>query len=115
MKLPEQIPRRLRQMALVLPEFGDGEAAWSKDDAIAVIESLKGTTVAVSDVVLFKRVPWGYAPSESSLSIDRLPTEADADYAARSRSGAADFIRDGQKVGDDTMFALTFPLWKDAA
>lgn len=115
MTLPERIPKRLRERALYLPEFGDGEGAWSKDDTMAVIESLKGTTVAVSDVVLFNRAPWGYAPSEVALSIDRLPYEADADYAGRSRSEAADFVRSCGLVGDEVLFALTFPMWKGAA
>jgi hypothetical protein len=115
MNLPERIPKRLREKAVFLAEFGDGEGAWSKCDAMAVIESLNGTTVAVSDVILFARVPWGYAPSESALSIDRLPNEADADYAGRSRSGAADFIRGCEIVGDEALFGLTFAIWKDAA
>ena len=113
--LPERIPKRLRESALFLPEFGDGEGAWSRHDALAVIESLKGSTVAVSDVVLFERVPWGFAPSESVLSIGRLPKEADADYAKRSRQGAAAFIRGCESVKDDALFGLTFPMWKDAA
>lgn len=115
MKLPERIPKRLREVALFLPEFGDGEGAWSKDDALAVIDSLKSTTVAVSDVVLFVRVSWGYAPFGPSWSSDRLPNEADADYAGRSRAGAGEFIRVCEVVADDALFGLTFPVWKDAA
>ena len=113
--LPERIPRTLRESALFLPEFGDGEGAWTKVDAMAVIESLKGSTVVVSEVVLFERVSWGYAPSESALSTDRLPNEAEADYARRSRERATDFIRSCAVVNDDALFALTFPMWKDAA
>ena len=115
MTLPERIPKRLRDTALFLPEFGDGEAAWSKDDAIAVIDSLKGSTVAVSDVVLYERVPWGYAPSERVLSVDRLPSEPDADFAKRSRAAAASFLRAAPTPGDEALFGLTFPMWKDAA
>jgi hypothetical protein len=114
-KLPERIPKRLRASALFLPEFGDGEGAWPRADAIAVIKSLKGSTVAVSEVVLFERVPWGYAASESAVAIDRLPNEADPDYAQRSRSRAGEFIRDCATAGDDALFGLTFPMWKDAA
>ncbi len=74
-------------MALVLPDFEEGEGAWRKDDALAVIDGLKGTTVAISDVVVWTRAPWGYAPSDLALSIERLPNEADADYAGRSPRG----------------------------
>jgi hypothetical protein len=115
MKLPERIPRPLQESALFLPEFGDGEGAWSGAEAVAVIESLKSSTVAISEVALFERVPWGYAPSESVRSIDRLPNEGDADYATRSRTSAADFIRGCTPASDDALFALTFPMWKDAA
>jgi hypothetical protein len=80
-----------------------------------VLESLKGTTVAVSEVVIFNSTPLGYAPSEFSVSIDRRPNEADADYAGRARSTAADFIRGCGIVPDASLFALTFPMWKDAA
>jgi hypothetical protein len=114
-KLPDRIPKRLRNLALFLPEFDDGEGAWFKADAMAVIESLKGTTVPVSDVVILNMAPWGYAPSDLALSVDRFPNEADADYAGRSPSLALDFIRGSEMVDDKTLFALTFPLWKDAA
>jgi hypothetical protein len=114
-KLPERIPKRLRDTAISFPEFGDGEGAWSRDDAIEVIESLKGTTVAVSEVIIFEAAPWGYAPSEAGLSVDRLTDEGDADYGARSRQAAAHFIRDTEPAMAGRLFALTFPLWKDAA
>ena len=115
MKLPERIPKRLRDIAISLPEFGDGEGAWSREDAIDVVESLKGTTVAVSEIVVFDATPWGYAPSELGLSVDRLNNEADADYGARSRQAAAEFIHGTEATKRSRLFALTFPLWKDAA
>jgi len=37
------------------------DGAWSRDEAIEVIEGLKGTTVAVSEVLVFDPAPWGYA------------------------------------------------------
>ena len=115
MNLPERIPKRLRDVALFLPELEDGEGAWSRGDAIEVIDSLRGTTVAVSAVIVFSRTPWGYAPSESTLSIDRIAGEGDADYSGRSRSIAAEFIRGCAGASDESLFALTFPMWKEAA
>jgi len=115
MKLPEQIPKRLREMALVLPDFEEGEGAWPKDDALAVIDGLKGTIVAISDVVVWTKAPWGYAPSDLALSIERLPNEADADYAGRSRAAAGGFIRQCESGEVEPLYALTFPIWKDAA
>jgi hypothetical protein len=115
MELPDSIPRKLRDAAIDLPEFEEGEGAWLKSDALSVIESLKGTTVAISDVVVFEKMPWGFAPGEHSWSCDRLPKEPDPDYAVRSRDTAAEYIRDCRQVPDDALFALTFPVWKDAA
>ena len=116
MKLSDRIPKRLRDRALFFPEFDEGEGAWLKTDAMAVIESLKGTTVAVSDVVILHMAPGGYPiPSDLTLFVDRFPDEADTDYAARSRSLAFEFIQNSKMVDDTTLFALTFPLWKDAA
>ena len=53
--------------------------------------------------------------AEARGSFAALPNEADADYAGRLRLAAADFIRGCDAVGDDALFALTFPMWKDAA
>lgn len=115
MKLPDQIPQRLRNVALFLPQFDDGEGAWLQVDAVAVIESLKGTTVSISDVVILHGTPGGYIPSDSALSVERFHNEPDTDYAERSRSLALDFIRDCETANNETVFALTFSLWKDAA
>jgi hypothetical protein len=113
--LPDQIPKRLRDLALFLPEFDDNEGAWFKTDAVAVVESLKGTNVSISGVVILNMAPWGYAPSDLVLSVDRFPNEADTNYAGRSCSLALDFIHGSETVDGKTLFVLTFPFWKDAA
>ena len=115
MNLPDQIPKKLCDLALFLTGFDDNEGAWSERDAIAVIESLDGTNVSISEVMIFNLAPWGYTQSGPVLSIHRFPNEVDSDYSARSRSLALDFIRNAETVGDKTLFVLTFPLWKDAA
>ncbi len=113
--LPVQIPSRLRKLALFLPETEEGEGVWLRDDALAVIESLKGTTLAVSDIVVFGCAPWGYVPLDQKCSIPRLPNEPDTDYAQRSRLIAADFIRRVKVESDQALFAMSFTIWKDAA
>ena len=115
MQLPEQIPKRLRALAVILPEFDDGVGAWLRDDAVAVIDSLRGTTVPVAEVVLYERVPGGYQPSGAAWWADRRANESDTDYARRSRLGAVGFIQGRESTTQDALFALTFPLWKDAA
>ena len=115
MKLPEQISEQLCDSALFLQEFDENEGAWIKTDAVAVIASLDGTNVPISDVRILNITPRGYALSDPSLSVHRFPNEADSDYSVRSRSLALDFIQKCEKVDDKTLFVLTFPLWKDAA
>ena len=115
MTLPDTIPKRLRDQALFLPEFEEGEGAWFKVDAIAVIESLEGATVPISKVDIFKMAPGKYMPIGMILLMERFPNEADTDYAARSQSAALDFIQNSEMLQDDTLFALSFPLWKNAA
>ena len=115
MTLPDEIPKKLRDSALFLPEMDDNEGAWLKTDAMSVIKSLEGTDVSVSNVTIFNMAPWGYSQSDSALSVHRFPNENDADYALRSCSLALDFIRDSITVDEKALFALTFPLWKDAA
>lgn len=115
MKLPDEIPKRLRNLAIVLKEFDDGEGAWFKADAVAVIESLKGTTVSISNIMILIEAPDGYMPSGLRLFIERFPNEADTDYAERSHAISLNFIRDSETINDKTLFALKFSLEKKAA
>lgn len=115
MILPDRIPKWLRSIAIFLPELDEGEGAWFKADAMAVIESLQNTTVAVSDVILFDKAPWGYLKSDIGISTGRLFNEEDTDYAERSRSIAIGFIRHFEATNDQMLFVLRFPLLKDAA
>ncbi|HEX5042155.1 MAG TPA: hypothetical protein VFV75_04565 [Candidatus Polarisedimenticolaceae bacterium] len=118
MRLPDAIPRDLRQNALLLPGLFDGQGAWSREEALEVIQSLEGTTVAVSEVTPYHRVTWGtevhWSMSETVWSVHRLRSESEIDYARRSRREAVAFLGDHEDCGDE-LFALTFPIWKDAA
>jgi hypothetical protein len=119
MRLPDEIPPRLRQDAVYLPGFGDGQGAWLREDAIAVIESLEGTTIAVSEVTPFRRVLWGtethWSVCDTVWSVHRLHSESDVNYARRTRRESAEFIAEFTDEDDEPLFALTFPMWKDAA
>ena len=119
MRLPDEIPRKLRLNALFLPGLLDGQGAWPREEAVEVIQSLEGTTVAVSDVTPFHRVNWGtethWSMSETVWSVHRMNRESDIDYARRSRHEAVAFIGECEDGGDEVLFALTFPMWKDAA
>jgi hypothetical protein len=119
MRLPDEIPRTLRQDALFLPGLGDGQGAWPREDAIAVIQGLEGTTVAVSEVTPYRRVAWGteihWSISDPVWSVHRMHSESDIDYALRSRQEAVEFMGEFEDGDGELLFALTFPMWKDAA
>jgi hypothetical protein len=52
--------------------------------------------------------------SETVWSVHRQRSESEIDYARRSRREAVTFLGDYEDCGDE-LFALTFPMWKDAA
>jgi hypothetical protein len=114
MTLPAAIPKKLRAIAIELPGLEEGEAAWGPQDALAVIESLRGTAVAIARVLPFGQAPGGYAPASDVWFAERRHGESDPDYAARSQEGAKAFIEERpEQTG--VLFALSFPMWKDAA
>jgi hypothetical protein len=119
MPLPEQIPKHLRQSAVFLPGLIDGQGAWPKDEALRVIDSLKSTTIPVSEVTPYLGTAWGqemhWSASDDARPVHRLHNESDVDYAHRSRGEAAAFIAELEDGGHELLFALTFPMYKDAA
>ena len=115
MTLPPEIPEDLRAVAVNLPELGEWEGAWPQPDALSVIDSLKGTTVAIAHVTVFDKVHWGYAPSEVEWAGERQLNEPDTDYAGRTRSEAAKFIQECESASETSLFVLMFPMEKDAA
>ena len=86
-----------------------------KEDAIAVVTSLRATTVAISEAHVFDPVIWGYAPSNRKWFGERLTTEGDPDYAQRTRQEVLEFISEREIESEDAVFVLTFSMEKDAA
>ena len=114
MKLPTQIPKSLRTIAITLDEMDEWEAAWSREQAIEVVKSLKGSRVIVTAVTVFELIPGGYAPSEVAWSAARLPNEPDYEFAQRSQTGALEFIGEAN-TSADALVALSFPIASEAA
>lgn len=115
MILPPEIPKRLREAASFLPAMAEGEAAWRRKDALRVIESLKTTTVPISDVTPFSFIGDIWITADPVWSLHRLHNESDIDYARRSRQEAAAFIQAWDGPEGELLFALNFPMFKDAA
>lgn len=115
MPIAREIPRRLRKRAVALPDLDDDEAAWSRDDALEVIDALRGTMVAVSGVQVFFPVPGGYAPGVRSWQAHRVRGELESDFVGRSHDGARAFVEATDDANGTCLFALMVPMWKDAA
>jgi hypothetical protein len=114
-RLPREIPKRLRSSSFALPDLDDGEAAWPMAETLAVIKSLEGTLVAIASVRMFERVQWGFEPIDSAWTGDRLRGELNSEYAWRTRVAAADFVQTFDGDTRECIFVLGFPVAKDAA
>ena len=115
MNLPRQIPRRLQRNAIFLDGFTEGEAAWSRGEALEVIASLKATKVLVTQVSALLRTPLGEIVADSTWTLGPSRGELGTDYVARAHCGAKEFIASQKPETQEVVFALTFPLRKDAA
>jgi hypothetical protein len=116
MRLPDAIPSKLRFVAISLKDLGLGEVAWRARDALAVIESLRGTPVAITGADLYRVEAWGIAPLTEGWHCDRLRGEMASQYAERSRGLAAECIADREaRSGQEVVYALLFTLQQDAA
>ena len=78
--------------------------------ALRALDSLKATTVPVSDVTPYLGTAWGtemrWVASDSGWSVHRLHNESDVDYARRSRREASTFIEELEDGAHELLFAL---------
>jgi hypothetical protein len=115
MNLPDEVPEDLRLLAVEIEGLDDGEAAWTRTDALKVLGSLAESLVAIDSVTLFEKSPWGFAPTERAWYGDRRANELDPDFAERTQRRARQFITDHPVDDDDCLFVICFPMTKDAA
>lgn len=113
MTLPPELPRRIRQLAIQPAGLPEGDWAWVRDSALAALQALTGTAIAVFQVESYvmpfgqpealptgRRRTWGYDRGELALQ-----------FAERSRQQAAEFINAGAA---DELFVLWFSGQDDA-
>jgi hypothetical protein len=116
MSLPREIPPELLDRALEVPDLARDEGAWTREDALAVVESLGGTTVAIEAVSVCEIAPVVHRPPVPGWAVGRLRGEASADYARRSRAGASRFIASYAPAGfEEVAFILEFSTQDEAA
>jgi len=121
--IPAEIPEPLRSAALDPPEAGELEAAWTPDDALAVLDALEGTFVAVVRGQAYQRAPLGakmresgdaLIPIDGSWELPPMQGETESSRARRSRAEAAVFVRAQRYLGVDFV-SLEFSYQDEAA
>ena len=118
MMIPEEVPIELADRAVPLEAPGPGQhtAAWARDDALAVIASLRGTKVAIEGGEVYRTDRLGLRPAIGVWSCDRLAGETATDYAERSRNLACGRIEATQETGaSELLYAFVFSDQQDAA
>jgi hypothetical protein len=115
MWLPVELPIDLKDAGVPVesPEPG---LAWSAAAALAIVEALLHTTVAIVSCEVFRSDRVGLVPIYEGWSIERRMGETASDFAARSRTVARDRIEARMRSGPETpFFAMTFSGQQDAA
>jgi len=112
---PDEVPEHLLALAVPLDEDGE-EYVWAPAEALALIESLRGTRVAIEGGDVYRREAWGFVPTYESWSCERLPGEGSLDYARRSRDVALTTIETWvEDHAGDTFYLMRLTDQQDAA
>lgn len=112
--LPSEIPESLRADAIPLDDQAECDAAWPRDQALAVLSSLDGSTVAVLLAHVYAPTPTGLLPTRDYSRCGPLPGESATEFARRSRAAARDFL-EGRDDDPDALIAMSFSMQDDAA
>ena len=111
--VPTEIPARLRHAAIV-PDFaGESEAAWTRDGALEVVESLEWSKVAILGATECVELDGRLQPTKHTWTFHETVGETETTRARRSRAAAANFIRG--LPGTVTFILLDFSYQDDAA
>ena len=93
MDLPLEIPKDLRACGIPVNPESDDEIVWKHPDALRVVDALRGTKVAVLEIVVYRSQSWGFVPTDTSWSCEPDLGETATDFATRSQDGARDFVK----------------------
>lgn len=105
--LPPEIPPRFEQLALHIPDASHDELGWTKADAVAVIESLRGTKVAVAGGEVFKVNEWSQVRIDD-WRCERKLDESASDFASRSQDVALTYF---PRYQSDAVGSPVYVLW----
>ena len=87
-----ELPARLAEAAIDLTESGVFELAWTRADALALLDHLRGSPVVILGGDALASVdPLRYA--HANWHADRMPGEDLTTYTARSQEHAREYIQ----------------------
>jgi len=119
MDLPLEIPEELRAAGIpVDPESDNDEIAWQHEDALRVLDSLRGTKVAVLEVFVYVPQPDGdtLLSANTGWACEPALGETASDFAVRSHEGAIAYMESLAKSGtDEAFYSMLFSEQDDAA
>src|SRR5437867_7366021 len=112
--IPDEIPERLGSAALIPPTAGEDEAAWTPRDALAVLDALESSRIAVEYSQAYKVLGSEWIPTQDSWAFPPTSGETESSRASKSRAGARAFIRSLDPSSADYV-SLEFSYQDDAA
>ena len=112
--IPREIPLALRSLAIIPAEAAEHEAAWTPRDALAVLEVLEYSRVAVTSAQAYKLLGQAIIPIEGAWDFPPTTGETESSRARKSRAGAAVFVRKLDSQGVDYV-SLEFSYQDEAA
>jgi hypothetical protein len=92
MSILDRIPQQLRRHARSLDQLGIDDVAWTKEDARRVLDSIRGSNIAVLGGDVFKEHSDGLEPAYDNWHCDRVQGESLTDYATRSLEHAWSYV-----------------------
>ena len=112
--IPNEIPRGLRSAAIVPPSAGEHEAAWTPQDALAVLRALESSRIAVVSAQGYKLIGVELIPTQAGWAFPQTSGETESSRASKSRAGAMLFIRNLMSTDTDYV-SLEFSYQDEAA
>ena len=104
--------RGVAQLAVAAPGLPEGVVGWTAESAKRAFRSLVGK-IAVTSVVVFDRVQWGFEPAAESFQVFPLRNERASEFALRSRREAEQWVNAFAR--SDVLFVIGFSFQDQAA
>lgn len=113
MTLPDAIPEGIRALAQPAAGLPEGEVGWSRRAALRLLDTIRGTKIAVCEGRLYKKAGAVFAPTTTIWSCEPHGGELATDFARRSQELARSHVDDLPA----TRHLLVLDLWdqSDAA